>query len=213
MAVSYPLAPEAIFQEQLIALKRAVSWVREEGPDHGIDPSFIAVTGGSAGGHLAALVALTAGDARYQPGFEDADTSVDAAATLYGVYDFLNRHQVRDDWWGVFRRLMGAHPEEAEAQYREASPLDRVGSDAPPFFVIHGTHDALIPAAESQLFVTALRATSRRPVLYAEVPGANHGFDVVHSFRTHYVVSAIARFLDAARAGRLERHRAAERAD
>ena len=213
VAVSYPLAPKAIFPEQLIALKRAVRWVREEGPDHGIDPSFVAVTGGSAGGHLAALVALTSSDKRYQPGFEDADTSVDAAATLYGVYDFLNRHQIRDDWWGIFRRLMGAHPAEAEARYREASPFDRVGPDAPPFFVIHGTHDALIPAAESELFVAALRAVSRRPVLYAEVPGANHGFDVVHSFRTHYVVSAITRFLEAARTGRLDERPVVERAD
>jgi acetyl esterase/lipase len=210
VAVSYPLAPEAQFPEQLIALKRAVCWVRDEGPEHGIDPGFIAVTGGSAGGHLAALVALTSGDQRYQPGFENADTSVHAAATLYGVYDFLNRHQVRENWWGIFQRLMGAHPEEAEERYREASPLDRVGADAPPFFVIHGTHDGLVPAAESELFVDALLAVSHRPVLYAEVPGANHGFDVVHSFRTHYVVSAIARFLEAARAGLLDEQPAAE---
>ena len=57
-------------------------------PAYGADPAFLAVTGGSAGGHLAALAALTPNDPEYQPGFEDADTSVQAAAPHYGVYDF-----------------------------------------------------------------------------------------------------------------------------
>ena len=61
---------------------------RARSPTYGADPSFLAVTGGSAGGHLAALAALTPNDPEYQPGFEDADTSVQAAAPHYGVYDF-----------------------------------------------------------------------------------------------------------------------------
>ncbi len=53
-----------------------------------MDPGFVAITGGSAGGHLAALAALTPDDPEYQPGFEDADTSVQAAVPHYGIYDF-----------------------------------------------------------------------------------------------------------------------------
>ncbi len=57
-------------------------------------PDFLVVTGGSAGGPLASLVALTANDSRYQPGFEDTDTSIQACVSFYGVYDFTDPHGV-----------------------------------------------------------------------------------------------------------------------
>jgi acetyl esterase/lipase len=198
-AVAYPLAPEATFPEQLVGLKRALAWVRAEGSEHGMDPSFIAVTGGSAGGNLAALLALTQNMEEYQPGFEDVDTSLDAAVTLYGVYDLLNRHGAREPFWDVMRRFVGADPDEEPHRFREASPVDRVDANAPPFFVIHGSHDPLIPKYEAEMFVTSLRSVSAKPVLYAEIPGATHAFDNVHSLRTHYVISGIARFLEAMR--------------
>lgn len=198
-SVAYPLAPEATFPEQLIGLKRALAWVRREGAGHGMDPSFVAVTGGSAGGHLAALVALTQNMAAYQPGFEDADTSIAAAVPLYGVYDLLNRHGAREPFWDVMRRFVGADPAEEPDRFREASPLDRVNEGAPPFFVIHGSHDPLIPKLEATMFVESLRSVSTQSVLYAEIPGATHAFDNVHSLRTHYVISGIARFLEATR--------------
>ena len=65
------------------------------GPSYGGDPDFIAITGGSAGGHLAALAALTPNDPEYQPGFEDADTTVQAAVPHYGVYDFAGASGTR----------------------------------------------------------------------------------------------------------------------
>jgi acetyl esterase/lipase len=198
VAASYPLVPDAVFPAQLIGLKRALVWMRTHGTAYGIDPSFIAVTGGSAGGHLAALVALTADRVEYQPGFEGADTSVQAAVPVYGIYDFLNRNQTRDEWPIIPRGVMRARKDEAADRYREASPLDQVHPGAPPFFVIHGASDAVVPTAEAEQFVTALRATSTAPVAYAEIPGANHAFDVLDSLRTHYVISAVQRFLEAA---------------
>ncbi|MCB1014081.1 MAG: alpha/beta hydrolase, partial [Acidimicrobiales bacterium] len=68
--VNYRLSPAATFPEHLIDLKRALVWIREHADEYGIDPDFIAVTGGSAGGHLTALMGLTANDPEYQPGFE-----------------------------------------------------------------------------------------------------------------------------------------------
>src|SRR5262249_18442020 len=81
----------ASFPEPLTDLKHALRWIREQGPAYGVDPDFVVVTGGSAGGHLAALVALTANDPAYQPGFEHVDTSVRACVAFYGVYDFTDR--------------------------------------------------------------------------------------------------------------------------
>ena len=198
-SASYPLAPEATFPDQLIALKQAVNWMKTGGVDHGVDPGFVAISGGSAGGHLAALLALTADRSEYQPSFEDADLSVQAAIPVYGVYDFLNRHRARDDWPVIPRHVMKADPEADAELFRKASPLDQVHQDAPPFMVIHGETDSIVPAAEAHHFVDALRHASSNPVLYIEVPGANHAFDVLESLRTHYVISGIERFLEATR--------------
>jgi acetyl esterase/lipase len=65
-------------------LTAAIAWVRERVADYGGNPGFLALTGGSAGGHLTALAALTPNDAEYQPGFEQADTTVQAAVPFYG---------------------------------------------------------------------------------------------------------------------------------
>jgi acetyl esterase/lipase len=199
VSASYPLVPAATFPEPLIGLKRALAWMRTTGHELGIDPSFIAVTGGSAGGHLASLVALTANRREYQPGFEDIDTSVQAAVPAYGIYDLLNRNRTRDDWPIIPRAVMKASRTDAEDRYREASPLDQVSPDAPPFLAVHGASDSVVPTREAHQFVAALRSVSNAPVAYAEIPGANHAFDVLDSLRTHYVISGVARFLEAMR--------------
>ncbi len=115
---------------------------------------------------------------------------------VYGIYDFLNRHGVRDEWPIIPVAVMKASKHEAEDRYREASPLDRVHPEAPPFLVVHGATDSVVPVAEAHHFVDALRAVSKAPVGYAEIAGANHAFDVLDSLRTHYVISGIARMLE-----------------
>ncbi len=197
VSVSYPLAPSATFPEPLIGLKRALQWMRTEGAAYGIDPGFIAVTGGSAGGHLAALLALTGNRPEYQPGFESVDTNVQAAIPVYGIYDFLNRNSTRDDWEVIPRGVMKLARTGNEERYREASPLDQIHADAPPFLIIHGSHDSLVPVEEAMQFVELMLEVSNQPVAYAEIPGATHAFDIVHSLRTHYVISGVQRFLEA----------------
>ena len=73
--------------------------------------------------------------------------------------------------------------------------MDRVRADAPPFFVIHGSHDTLVPVEDAREFVELLRAVSESPVLYAEMHGAEHAFDVMPSFRTARVIEGVERFL------------------
>jgi len=201
VAVNYRLSPPDAFPAHLVDVKRAIAWVREHGPSYGADPSFLAVTGGSAGGHLAALAALTPGDPEYQPGFEHADTSVQAAVPHYGVYDFAGAigtrrsRQLRDLFLGP--RVLFEDPRTHLAEFEKASPLARVRADAPPFFVIHGSSDSLVEVAQARAFVDALRAVSHEPVAYAELPGTQHAFDVFPSIRSAHVVRGVDRFLRA----------------
>lgn len=203
VACNYRLSPKATFPDHLIDVKQALAWIRQHGAEYGADPSFVAVTGGSAGGHLSALTALTANDPSLQPGFEEADTSVSACVPFYGVYDFLDRYNLRgsQSMAPVLEKyVMKSSPESGREDWEKASPVSRVRADAPPFFVIHGTHDSLAWVEDAQFFVRALRAVSRNPVVYAELPGAQHAFEVFHSLRTEHVLHAVVWFLEWARA-------------
>ena len=199
VAVNYPLSPKARWPEHLIALKRAVQWIRENGATYGADPSFIAATGGSAGGHLAAMLALTSGDASLQPGFEDVDTSIQSCVPHYGLYDWtadtgLKHTQQRID--ALFRPIVMPRNARYPEDYRAASPLYRVREDAPPFLVIHGRNDTLIPVGDARAFVARLREVSKNPVSYAELPGTQHAFDIFPSIRSAQVLRGVEQFLE-----------------
>lgn len=196
--VNYRLSPNATFPDQLVDLKAAVAWIREHADDFGVDPDFIAVTGGSAGGHLAALVALTANRPTYQPGFESADTRVQACVPLYAVFDLTNRLGARkakyvEDFIGptVIKAFFDEEPE----KFHAACPVDQVHSDAPPFLVVHGDRDTMTPLADARLFVERLRERSQAPVLFAEIDGAQHAFDVFLSPRSAPVIEGVSAFL------------------
>ena len=204
--VDYRLSPKATFPEHLIDVKRALAWIREHAEEYGVDPEFIVVTGGSAGGHLAALVGLTAGDPEYQPGFESADTSVHAAVVFYGVFDLTNRLGTRIGGYRkmlervVMKACFDEHPE----LFSRASPIDRVHAGAPTFCVVHGTRDTMTPVEDARLFVERLRAISAKPALYIEMQGAEHAFDTFPSVRTVPVIEATERYLDAIHRAYLE---------
>lgn len=196
--VNYRLSPGATWPDHLVDLKYALKWIREHADEYGVDPNFIAVTGGSAGGHLTAMMALTANDPEYQPGFEDADTTVQAAVPVYGVYDFTNRQGTMLD---TFRRqmleplIMKAFFDVEPEKFRRASPMDRVHAEAPPFLIVHGDRDTLAPVEDARLFSQLLDSTSRAPVVYAELRGAQHAFDIFASPRTARMLDGTLRFL------------------
>ena len=199
VAINYRLAPRDPFPAQIIDVKRAIAWIRDHIEEYGGDPDYIAITGGSAGGHLTALAAVTPGDPAYQPGFEDADTSVAVAVPHYGVYDFAgstglrSAEQMRDRFLAprVVRRTWAEAPEVFEA----GTPLLRITPDAPDFFVLHGAHDSLVSVEQARLFVSRLREVGKAKVVYAELPGAQHAFDVFPSIRSAHVVRAVDRYL------------------
>lgn len=198
VACSYRLSPTATFPDHLVDCKQALVWIKDHIAEYGGDPEFVAVTGGSAGGHLSALLALTPGVAAFQPGFEDRDTSVAAAVPFYGMYDFtgeyaLDNHAggIRFIEDGVMKTRVADDPE----SYRAASPLHNVSADAPPFLVIHGTHDSLVALAHGRALYQRLRAVSNQPAVYFEIPGAQHAFDMFASPRSEHVKFGIAQFL------------------
>ncbi len=200
--VNYRLSPAATWPEHLIDLKYALKWIRDHADEYGVDPNFIAVTGGSAGGHLTAMMGLTANDPEYQPGFEEADTSVQAAVPVYGVYDFTNRLGTMLDRFRpqmleplIMKAFFSKEPE----KFHRASPIDRVHADSPPFLIVHGDRDTLAPVEDARVFAQLLSEASQAPVIYAELQGAQHAFDIFASPRTARMVDGTLRFLSAMR--------------
>jgi acetyl esterase/lipase len=197
--VNYSLAPRSRAPQQLIDCKLALAYIKAHADEYGIDPDFVCVTGGSAGGHLAALMALTANDPAFQPGFTEADTSVAAAVPFYGVYDLV------DDEHLMIRgfRQMLVEPllfdtkfTEDEISHRAYSPHSRIGADAPPMMVVHGSRDTLVPVEVARRFVGELARVSTSPVVYTELYGANHAFELFPSPRTVRTIEYVERFLD-----------------
>ena len=207
--ISYRLSPRATWPDHIVDVKRALAWVKANIADYGGDPDFVVITGGSAGGHLSSLAALTANEPEFQPGFEEADTSVAAAVPFYGVYDLL-------DWDGkggpagsvrhMERLVLKSPPATDRERWRRASPLywaETRGADAPPMMLLHGTNDSLVPVDGARRLARALRASSPQPTVYAELPKAQHAFDIYASIRTLYSVRAVEQFLAYVRARHL----------
>lgn len=199
LSIGYRVSPHHRWPRHVADVKAAVAWARANVDRFGGDRDFVAIAGCSAGGHLAALAGLTADD----PGFHadlpaDADTSVDAVVGVYGRYDWEDRSTLeRARFMDFLERVVvkkryARHPE----LFRAASPIARVRPDAPPFLVVHGTADTVIPVAQARAFVERLRATSQARVGYLELPGAHHGFDLTDGARTASAVTVIGLFLN-----------------
>jgi acetyl esterase/lipase len=174
VSANYRLRPAASFPDHLIDVKRVIAWVREHGREYGADPGVLFLAGSSAGGHLTSLAALTPNEPGFQPGFEHEDTSFTAAISLYGYY--------------------GGYYGHADNEWPPSSPMAYDGTEAPPFFVAHGDLDPLVSVEDARLFAERLRSASSNPVVYAELPGALHAFDLFHSIRFETVVDAIEAF-------------------
>lgn len=194
VTVNYRLAPAHRLPDQIDDVRAALDWVVGHIAQYGGDPGFVAITGGSAGGHLASLAAVTG-------------APVVAAVPFYGVHDFsVDEHGLHD----LLRKTAIGTPFADDPDlWRSLSPLHRAGPDAPPFLLVHGTTDTIVAVGQSRRFAARLREVSRSPVHYAELPHAQHGFDALPTARTAHAVRAVHRFLTTLHA----RHRAAHESD
>ncbi|WP_445168091.1 alpha/beta hydrolase fold domain-containing protein [Mycolicibacterium sp. Dal123E01] len=205
LSIDYRVAPHHRWPQHIHDVKAAIAWARANVDRYGGDRNFVAVAGCSAGGHLAALAGLTIDDPEYQthlpPG---SDTAVDAVVGIYGRYDWEDRSTPeRTRFVDFLERVVVNKKQSRHADlFRKASPIARIHPKAPPFLVVHGSGDNVIPVAQAQSFVERLRAVSRSKVGYVELPGAGHGFDMIDGARTGSVATAIGLFLNQIRRDR-----------
>ncbi|AEV82982.1 alpha/beta hydrolase [Actinoplanes sp. SE50] len=185
--VTYRLSAEARFPAQLHDVKAAVRWLRRNAAGLGLDPSRFGVWGESAGGHLAALIALTGDDPDPAltgrsgvPGVSDA---VQSAVLWYAPSNLLsmaaqNHPEGRPDHdapGSPESRLVGGPVQELPAESAAASPVTYVTGDAPPMLLLHGADDRTVPAGQSEELHDRLAALSA-PVCLRLIPGAGHRF-------------------------------------
>ncbi|MCC6833139.1 MAG: alpha/beta hydrolase [Thermoleophilia bacterium] len=172
VSADYRLHPEAVFPDFLVDAKRVVTWVRRHAEELGADPARIVIAGSSAGAHLALMTALTGRDPRFQPGFEDADATVCAAIGLYGYYGPVDR----------------------DRQPLPSSPADHAHPGAPPVMIVHGERDTYVPASHAREAARQLGDAGCHPVVFAELPGAQHSFDLLRSIRAELVADGVEAF-------------------
>ncbi len=199
LAINYRVSPHHRWPRHITDVKTAIAWARANVDRFGGDRNFVAVAGCSAGGHLAALAGLADDDPKYHAQLPDgADSSVDAVVGIYGRYCWEDRSTPERERFVQFlervvvQRSIARHPE----VFRDASPIARVHRNAPPFLVIHGTRDSVIPVAQARSFVERLRSVSGSLVSYVELPGAGHGFDMLDGPRAGAMAHATALFLN-----------------
>lgn len=161
--VDYRLSREAVYPAQLDDVKAAIGWLHAYAGELGLDRARFAAWGESAGGHLAALAALTG-----------AAGSVAAVVDWYGVAAVDGVRAPLPDGDPVVW-LLGGQPSELPALAAEASPLRHVHPAAPPFLCMHGTADQVVPYQHSEVLAEALRGQGVRCDLHP-VPGADHVF-------------------------------------
>jgi acetyl esterase/lipase len=175
VSIDYRLSGVAGFPAQLEDSKCAVRFLRAHADVYGLDPARIGAMGGSAGGHLAALVGLTGDEKELEGtgGWETFSSKVSAVADLYGISDLpqlVQANKLRPSIEKLMRGKLDAKPE----LYRQASPLSWVKAGSPPFYLAHGDKDETVPYDQSVRLAEALRAAGSEATL-RPMPGMGHG--------------------------------------
>jgi acetyl esterase/lipase len=197
-SVGYRFSPDIKFPQHLIDIKRALKWIRNHADEFGIDTDFIISTGGSAGGHLAALMALTPNESEFQPGFEQEDTRIQGCVPVYGVSDFsapFSKNTPYPAKEGVLKMVCGGTPETEPECYQQINPANWVSKNTPPFLLLQGETDALIPVQETQAFWHVLQTKNRSNSALLTLPLVEHSFDIFPSLTAQCIVPTIERYL------------------
>lgn len=205
----------ATFPEHLHDCFRAVAWARSsKALQYCGGGDCLVVSGESAGGHLSSLVGLTHRVRRMlPPDLDGADLRVDGVIDLYGPHDITKINEFRWLFRHVVLKRSSKGSDENMQAWRDAAPLwwardawrgNQDLAPPPPFMIVHGTHDALVPVEDARAFVAALREMRQKradaprvPDVYVEVPGALHGFNFAHSPLSFALSDAVCRFLGA----------------
>jgi len=182
-SINYRLSHEATFPAQIHDCKAAIRWLRAHADRYGLDPERIGAWGSSAGGHLAALLG-TSGDVAELEG--DVGGNLDQSSRVQAVCDFFGPADLlavlEPGAWASHGRptssvalLLGGPVAERVDLARLASPVTHVSADDPPFLIVHGDQDAVVPLDQSERLYRALTAAGVECTLHV-VKGAGHGF-------------------------------------
>jgi acetyl esterase/lipase len=200
--INYRLSQHAAFPAQIDDCKAAIRWLRASAKTYNLNPERIGVWGASAGGHLVALLGTT-GDAKDGEG-KSGDTGpscrVQAVVDFFGPTDFLQMDahaapgaRLKHDLpTSPESRLIGGAIQENVAKVERANPVKYVTKDAPPFFILHGEQDPLVPFHQSELLFEALKR-ARSDVTFYKIAGAGHGSP---EFNTDMMRAAVLAFFD-----------------
>ena len=182
-SINYRLSQHAIFPAQIEDVKAAVRWLRANAETYRLDPNRFAAWGSSAGGHLVAMLG-TAGDVKEFEVGENLEVSsrVQAVVDYFGPTDFLqmDAHRLPD---GLVHdvpdspesQLVGGSIQEHQARVARANPVTYVSKGAPPFLIVHGDKDPLVPYQQSVLLNDALEKVGVSVTFY-KVEGGGHGW-------------------------------------
>lgn len=183
-AIQYRMSGTAVYPAQLDDCRAAVRWLRENAGRHGLDPQRIGASGESAGGHLAALLGMVEGKA-----------SIRAVCVLYPPTDLitLGTTHGKPRQKSSVEKLLGGPIEQRLALAAEASPINHVSASSPPFLLIHGANDGIVPLEQSQALLHELEQAKVEARLIV-VPGKRHWFrldkhqaeEVARFFQTHF---------------------------
>jgi len=207
-SIDYRLAPKYKFPAQVNDCKLAVRFLRKNAGEFGIDPARIAAAGGSAGGHLSALLAVTdERDGLEGPGLEGVSSRVLAAVDEFGPTDLTDAASLTtSEGLSMVTDFLGCDPFVCLDRGWAASPVAYVSGDDPPILIIHGDKDTLVPYRQSELFAEKLRIAGN-PCALIKVRNAEHGLipspitaTVYPSFEAidHLGLAHLARYLEPA---------------
>jgi acetyl esterase/lipase len=177
VTVSYRLAPKYQFPAAIHAVKAAVRWLWANSKQYKVDPAHIGVMGGSAGGHLAQFLGVTADVRQFEGDGGNAEQSSRVACVVnyYGPSDFTKSYGKSVDAAEVLPLWLGGNLEQARKKHIVASPLYWVTPDATPTLCIHGTDDKYVAHEQAVWLVDKLKAAGVEAELLT-VEGAGHGF-------------------------------------
>jgi acetyl esterase/lipase len=177
VTVSYRLAPKYQFPAAVHDTKAAVRWLRARAKDYKVDPNRIGTTGGSAGGHLAQFLALTADVPMFEGdgGHREQSSRVACVVNVYGPSDFTKSYGKSVDAAEVLPLFLGGNLETARHRHIVSSPLYWVTPNAAPTLCIHGTEDRYVAHEQAVWLIDKLKAADVEAELLT-LPGAGHGF-------------------------------------
>ncbi|MDB5391498.1 MAG: Acetyl esterase/lipase [Planctomycetaceae bacterium] len=205
-SVEYRFSQKAVFPAQIQDCQAAIRWLRANSKQYHIDPDQIGVVGGSAGGHLSALVGTAGGKKAFPSigGNEDQSDRVQCVCDIYGPTNFatvIQQAEADKNVRNVFKfnkpgdpysSLIGTSLDADKQKTEAVSPVHYVSKETPPILILHGTHDSLVPYAQSEELVAALKSQGIE-VWLQTLPGSGHGGP---AFGKPPVISLMKNFFD-----------------